>query len=162
MRCCAALLAAVTLAGCTGHWSGARPASDPGVVNGAVRRCLRAWNGKANAATRSTTVPPSGPYRLAVQGPALSPRGAYQAFVGRSAVFGALGTKPLPVCYVYFRFPHGDRGGPIVVSYPEVDRRAGIYGSPSIATGRNTDTGGRVYRQDRAGRLYPTDRFRPT
>jgi hypothetical protein len=161
MRSCAALLAVVALAGCTGHWSSAPPASHPRVLRG-VRRCLRDWNGPANAAVRRTTLPPRGPYALFGQGPGLSPKGRYQAFVGRSPVFGALGTNPPPVCYVYFRFPHGDRGGPALVSYPEVDRRAGVYGSPSITTGRNTDTGGRIYRQDRAGRLHPTGRFRPT
>jgi hypothetical protein len=66
------------------------------------------------------------------------------------------------VCYVYFRFPHGDHGGPALVSYPEIDRADGVYGSPSITTGKNTDVGGRIYVPDRAGRLRPTDRFRPT
>jgi hypothetical protein len=162
MRYCAAILAVVTLAGCTGHWSGAGTAAHKHPPERSVRSCLRAWNGAANDAVRRGTVPPHGPYLLYGQGPGLSPRGGYQAFVALSMVLGALGTNPPPVCYVYFRFPHGDHGGPALVSYPEVDRAAGVYGSPSITTSRNTDVGGRIYVPDRAGRLHPTDRFRPT
>ena len=66
------------------------------------------------------------------------------------------------MCYVYFRFPHGDHGGPALVSYPEIHRASGVYGSPSITTGRNTDAGGRIYQQDAAGRLHPTRRSRRT
>jgi hypothetical protein len=162
MRYGVGILAIVLLAGCTGHRSSAPPVSRRVVVHGGVRRCLRAWNGEANAFMRRTTVPPRGPYRPTVQRPGLSPRGAYEAIVGLSPVLTAAGTNSPAVCYVYFRFPHGDHGGPAVVAYPEVDRAAGIYGSPTIATGRNTDTGGRIYRQDASGRLHPTDRFQPT
>jgi hypothetical protein len=162
MRYCAALLAVTTLAGCTGHWSSVGPVTHERATHRGVRSCLRAWNGTANAAARRATVPPFGSYPLIGQGPALTPKGGYQAFVGLSGVFGALGTNPPPVCYVYFRFPHGAHGGPALVSYPEIHRAAGVYGSPSISTGKNTDVGGRIYRQDAAGRLRPTDRFRPT
>lgn len=162
MRYCAALLVVATLAGCTGHWSSAGPAGQRRSPHRGVRPCLRAWNGAANAAVRRTTVPPRGPYRLTAQGHGLSPKGGYQAFVGLSPVFGALGTNPRPVCYVYFRFPHGYHTGPALVSYPEIQPADGVYGSPSITTGRNTDVGGRIYVPDRGGRLRPADRFRPT
>jgi hypothetical protein len=132
------------------------------ILTAGPRRCLQAWNGAANGAVRRTTIPPRGPYALFGQAPGLlAPTGRYQVFVGVSQVMPVEGTQAQPVCYVYFRFPHGDHGRPALVSYPEVNRGAGVYGSPGITTGRNTDTGGRVYRQDRAGRLYPTDRFRP-
>jgi hypothetical protein len=138
MRYCTALLAVATLAGCTGPWSSVGPATHERATHRGVRSCLREWNGTANAAVRRDTVPPFGPYPLFGQGPALTPKGGYQAFVGLSISIGAL------------------------VSYPEIDRAAGVYGSPTITTGRNTDVGGRIYVPDRAGRLRPTDRFRPT
>ena len=137
MRYCAAILAVVTLAGCTGHWSGAGPAAHKRPPERSVRSCLRAWNGAANAAVRRGTVPPHGPYLL-TPGLRAHSKGRLSGLRRLSMVLGALGTNPPPVCYVYFRFPHGDHGGPALVSYPEVDRAAGVYGSPSITTGRNT------------------------
>jgi hypothetical protein len=78
MRYCAAMLAVVTLAGCTGHWSSAGPAAHKRPPERGVRSCLRAWNGKANASVRRGTVPPFGAYPLDGQGPGLVPKGGYQ------------------------------------------------------------------------------------
>jgi hypothetical protein len=122
-----------------------RPA--PGAPTGAAR-CLADWNGAGNASVRARAAPP-----LGVQGP-------FQAFVGLSSVIGAVGTNPPPVCYVYFRFPHGHRDGPALVSYPEIDRRDGVYGDPSVTVGNDTDVGGRVYAGSRDGRLHATGRYR--
>ncbi len=161
MRYCTALLVVATLAGCTGHWSSAGPAGHRRAPHRGAGSCLQAWNGSANAAVRRRTVPPRGPYELFGQGHGLlAPKGGYQVFVGLSIVIGVPGNNPPPVCYVYFRFPHGDHGGPALVSYPEIHPAAGVYGSPSITAGRNTDVGGRIYRQDAAGRLHPTRRSR--
>jgi hypothetical protein len=122
-----------------------RPA--PVARTGAVK-CLTDWNGPANAAVRAGAAPPPGP------------QGTFQAFVGLSTVIGAVGTSPPPVCYVYFRFPHGRRGGPALVSFPEIDRRDGLYGDPTVTVGNDTDVGGRIYVEDPDGRLRPTGRYR--
>jgi hypothetical protein len=158
----------VTLAGCAG--GGAVSSGPAGVMRAAAparlripgTTCLADWNSPANAAVREGAVPPRGPYRLSGSGPAISPRGPFQAFVAASVVIGAAGTNPPPQCYVYFRFPHGYRGGPAMVSYPEVDPRRGIYGDPGVTTGKNTDVGGRVFVQVRDGRLQATRRSRRT
>jgi hypothetical protein len=147
----AAAFVLATLAGCS---SGRHATPRPG--------CLADWNGQANAAARATATPPLGPYPLYGAGPPLSPRGTFDAFVGRSPVIGAIGTNPPPVCYVWFRFPHGYRGGPALVSYLEISPRKRLYGEPSITTGKNTDVGGRIYLQGRDGRLHPTNRMRRT
>jgi hypothetical protein len=120
-------------------------------------KCLADWNGPANASLRAHTAPPRGPYLMYGRRP-LRPHGAFQAFVGLSTVMGAVGTNPPPVCYVYFHFPHGHRGGPALVSFPEIDRRRGVYGDPSITIGNDTDVAGRIYVEGRDGRLHPTGR----
>jgi hypothetical protein len=120
----------------------ASPAALP--LRGTVARCLADWNGDANASVRAGAAPPM---RLP---------GSFQAFVGLSTVIGAVGRNPPPVCNVDFRFPHGHRGGPALVSYPEIDRRHGVYGEPSITVGNDTDVGGRIYVEDPEGRLHPT------
>jgi hypothetical protein len=122
----------------------------PPARDGPRARCVAAWNGPANASVRAGAAPPPQSHRH------------FQAFVGLSAVIGAVGANPPPVCYVYFRFPHGHRGGPALVSFPEIDRRGGVYGDPSITFGRDTDVGGRIYVEDSDGRLHPTGRYRRT
>jgi hypothetical protein len=129
------------------HATGATAARLP-ALPGTVGRCLADWNGPANAAVRAGAAPPPGPH------------GAFQAFVGPSAVIGAVGTSPPPECYVYFRFPHGHHGGPALVSFPEIDPRHGVYGDPSTNVGNDTDVGGRIYVEEADGRLHPTGRYR--
>jgi hypothetical protein len=142
-------LLVVPLAGCMGgRSSGPATVAPPAVRPIGAARCLADWNGRANAAVRRSAAPPRGP------------RGSFQVFVAQSIVIGAVGTDPPPVCYVYFRFPRGDGRGPAMVSFPEVDRRDGVYGDPSTTFGRNTDVGGRIFTEDHSGRLHPTNRFR--
>jgi len=150
VRLALGLLAILVAAGCSTH-------SDPGSTAASRHQpathsggggCLADWNSSVNRSAREETMPPLGPYPLYGGRPHSSPKGGYQVFVGRSIAFGGEGSSPLPVCYVYFRFPHGDHGGPALVSYPEIHRAAGVYGAPSITTGRNTDVGGRIYRQE--------------
>ena len=133
----------------------------PPAEHGPRAGCVAAWNGPANDALRTAAAPPRGPNPWYAHKP-IRPHRHFQAFVGLSAVIGAVGTNPPPVCYVYFRFPHGHRGGPALVSFPEIDRRGGVYGDPSITFGRDTDVGGRIYVEDAEGRLHPTGRYRRT
>lgn len=156
-----ALLAVAPLAGCAGGGS-SRPADTAPPVGRptGVAACLADWNGRANESVRTSAAPPRGPYQPVGEHGLRRPRGAFQVFVARSIVMGAIGTNPPPVCYVYFRFPHGAGRGPAMVSFPEIDRRNGVYGDPSITVGNDTDVGGRIYTEDRSGRLHPTHRFR--
>jgi hypothetical protein len=156
-----ALVAVTPLAGCGGgRSSGPAIVPPPDVRPRGVARCLADWNGPANASVRATAAPPRGPYLLLGHGP-LRPHGGFEAFVGVSIAVGGPGLNPPPTCYVYFRFPRGDHGaGPAMVSFPEIDRRHGVYGSPSITVGNDTDVGGPIYKENRAGRLFQTRRSR--
>jgi hypothetical protein len=129
------------------------------VARTGAAKCPADWNGPANASVRAGAAPPLGPFLMDGRRP-LRPHGHFQAFVGLSTVIGAVGTNPPPVCYVYFRFPRGYRGGPALVSFPEIDRRHGVYGDPSITVGNDTDVGGRIYAERADGRLHPTGRRR--
>ena len=121
---------------------------------GTVARCLADWNGPGNASARAIAAPPLGPYPTDAGGE-ISLQGSFQAYVGLSVVIGIPGSNPPPRCYVFFRFPRGHRGGPALVSFPEIDRRHGVYGDPSITFGNVTDVGGRIYVEGRDGRLHP-------
>jgi hypothetical protein len=154
-------LVALPLAGCLGgRSSGPAIVAPPVVRPTGAAGCLADWNDRANAAVRAAATPPHGPYLLYGHAPAVSPHGGFQAFVALSVVIGAPGNDPPPRCYVYFRFPHGYRGGPALVSYPEIRPAAGVYGDPGMTMGNDTDVGGRVYRQDAGGRLHATGRSR--
>jgi hypothetical protein len=150
------LAAFAAAAGCTtGHEGDAVPVSQHPVVPARSAGCLADWNGASNRSAREETVPPAGPYPLYGGRRRASPAGRYQIFVARSVVIGAVGTNPPPVCYIYFRFPHGYNGRPAMVSYPEIDPEAGVYGDPSITIGNDTDVGGRVFAERPDGTLYP-------
>jgi hypothetical protein len=152
------LVAVIAAAGCTsGSGREATPATGHRHPVGLYdRECLADWNAAPNRSAREETAPPVGPYPLYGGQRHASPAGRYQVFVLRSIVVGAVGTNPPPVCYVYFRFPHGYDGRPAMVSYPEIHPAAGIYGDPSITVGNDTDVRGRVFAQRPDGTLYPT------
>jgi hypothetical protein len=161
VRLVLALLAMLVAAGCTTHAdAGSTAASRGRPAKHAEGGCLADWNSAANRAAREETVPPAGPYPLYRGRPRASASGVYQVFVQRSIVLGAVGTDPPPVCYVYFRLPHGYHGRPAMVSYPEIRPKAGAYGDPSITVGNDTDVEGRIFAQRPDGTLFATDRSR--
>ena len=77
-----AILLAPVLGGCMG--GSAAPGSPRPPA-----RCVVAWNGPANAAVRTAAAPPRAPYPWYAHRP-IRPRGRFEAFVGLSAVIGAV------------------------------------------------------------------------
>jgi hypothetical protein len=81
----AAALVLAALAGCSGGGSPQRThAAEQAQQATTADGCLADWNGRANAGARATATPPLGPYPLHGDGPPLTPRGTFDAFVGRS------------------------------------------------------------------------------
>jgi hypothetical protein len=157
-----ALLLAPALAGCMS--GSAAPAPSPPPVppqHGPRAKCMAAWNSPANVAVRTAATPPRGPYPWYAHRP-IQPQGGFEVFIGFILTTGGpAGTHPAP-CAVEFWFPHGYRGRPALLSFPEVDLRRGLYGRPGINADRTMrfHPSGRVYTEGRDGRLHPAGRDR--
>jgi hypothetical protein len=109
--------------------------------------CITDWNAPGNATTRAAMNPPHGTFPLVdASGTSASPSGTYQVYEGTSGAFTAPtsgGDSTPSVCYVYFYYPTGFKGGPALVSVA-APQGSGSYDldAATMSVGRDTDVTG--------------------